>query len=418
MLPIDWKRMRQLLPHLILPALLICYFTLPIAIETFNRPADINQNECLAGSENDPDLIPRPNSGEVRIIRLTNAGEFVRRCDYTDVLYELVWDRLPAEVSPPKKPGAKSLPRFTVMYVHGWKHNAEEDDSDLGNFRTLIRKLADANPGRQVLGIYVAWNARWGLGVLDNLSFWSKKHIADRIAQSAAVTKLVGAIGATRRTTNEVADQFIAIGHSFGARLLFSGTGQIFIYETQKFHPGYPGGEYKVISGPADAVILLNPAFEASLFTAFHSITRAQEQFSSNQAPLVVSIATDADDATRYAFPVGQWIYGMIDSRERTTLGNYEPYFTHTLARTAGSGCTTSSDVGASEQFQAAGLCLRRHAFSSAALMHPHNPFLVARTDRTVMGGHNDIWQPSFSDWLFRFVDSLRVKHEQSDKAK
>jgi hypothetical protein len=48
---------------------------------------------------------------------------------------------------------------------------------------------------------------------------------------------------------------FIAIGHSFGARLLFSGTGQILINEVQEAHPGFPGGQYGLVSGPTDAVV-------------------------------------------------------------------------------------------------------------------------------------------------------------------
>src|SRR5262249_53519058 len=153
--------------------------------------------------------------------RLTNAGAFVKRCEFTDALDELIWDRLPeGAFGPPRKPDAESLPRFTVLYVHGWKHGAGWDDPDLKEFQRLITQLATTNPKRQVLGVYVSWNAAWDLGVVDNLSFWSKKLIADRIAQSAVVTKIVGAIGSTRRTTGPTADQFIAIGHSFGARLL------------------------------------------------------------------------------------------------------------------------------------------------------------------------------------------------------
>jgi hypothetical protein len=226
-----------------------------------------------------------------------------------------------------RKPDAKSLPRFTVLYVHGWKHGADPADSDLTEFKRLIARLADTNPDRQVLGIYVAWNAAWGLGVVDNLSFWSKKHIADRIAQSAVITKIIGAIGATKTTTVTATDQFIAIGHSFGARLLFSGVGQILINETEKAHPGFPRGQYRLVSSPTDAVVLLNPAFEASLFTTFNSVTRAEEAFSPNQVPLVLSIATDADNATNYAFPAGQWLDGMVDRKERTTRPSSSPRF-------------------------------------------------------------------------------------------
>jgi hypothetical protein len=395
--------------------LIIAYFAAPVLLEAFAPPADPEQNKCLPGSPNDPIRIARPNSGIVKIIRLTNSGEFVRRCDFTDALYELVWDRMPPQAfGPPAKPGVKSLPRFTVLYVHGWKHGAEPADSDLVNFQEMIARLARANPERQVLGVYVSWNAAWGLGFLDNLSFWSKKTIADRIAQSAAVTRIIGAFGSLRRMTGPAADQFIAIGHSFGARLLYSGTGQILINETEKAHPGFPGGEYRVVHSPVDAVILLNPAFEASLFSTFNSITRNEEKFSGNQAPLVLSVATKADSATGMLFPVGQWLGGMLGARERTTLGNYEAYFTHSLAPSDMSRCKSGGTLAESEQFEANGLCLQRERRTDGRITHSHNPFIVARTDASVMSGHNDVWNPLFSGWLFRLVDTLRESHERS----
>jgi hypothetical protein len=409
-----WRQ--AIMPYVLFAIFFICYFIMPIQLDAFYPPADPNQNKCPPGSPNDPIHTPRPNSGIVKVIRLTNGGAFVNRCEFTDALDELVWDRLPkGAFGPPRKPDAKSLPRFTVLFVHGWKHGADPADSNLTEFKRLIARLAHTNPDRQVLGIYVAWNAAWGLGVVDNLSFWSKKLIADRIAQSAVVTKIIGAIGATRTKTGNAADQFIAIGHSFGARLLFSGAGQILINETEKAHPGFPGGQYRLVSGAADAVVLLNPAFEASLFTTFNSVTRAEETFSQNQAPLILSVATDADDATRYAFPVGQWFGGMGDRKERTTLGNHEEFFTHRLTPSQQGTCNVVGSFQASEQFEAEGLCLQRQAFGYGRLVHPYNPFIVARTSREVISGHNDIWNPTFSNWLFRLIDALRMKHEQSD---
>lgn len=402
----------------LLVLLIGAYFAAPVVFDAIAASADGEQSKCLPGSLNDPIHTARPNSGAVKVIRLTNSGEFVRRCDFTDALYELVWDRMPINVpgvyGPPRRPDARSLPRFTVLYVHGWKHGADPADTDLVNFQDLIARLARANSDRQVLGIYVAWNAAWGLGVVDNLSFWSKKTIADRIAQSAAVTRIIGAIGATRRKTDPAADQFVAIGHSFGARLLFSGTGQILINETQKAHPGFPRGQYRIVRGATDAVILLNPAFEASLFSTFDGVTRSDERFAANQAPLVLTVATDADWATGTLFPVGQWLGGMLGSRERTTLGNHEAYFTHSLTLSDATRCKMGGTLAASEQFEAGRLCLQRERRTDGRDVHSNNPFIVARTDASIMSGHNDVWNPVFSDWLFRLVDALRESHESS----
>ena len=179
---------------------------------------------------------------------------------------------------------------------------------------------------KQILGVYVSWNAApklfpFNLPYLNNLSFWSKERVADRIAQSAVVTKIIGAIGTMRETSAAASDQFIVMGHSFGARILFSAIGQTLLYETEKVHPGYPGGEYKVAGGPTNAVILLNPAFEASLFTAMDDFYRNDEHFSRDQLPVLLASST-ADQATRMAFPLGQWVNFSRGARETATLGH------------------------------------------------------------------------------------------------
>jgi hypothetical protein len=71
------------------------------------------------------------------------------------------------------------------------------------------------------------------------------------------------------------ADEFIAIGHSFGARMLYSATAQTLISQTARAHPGYNGGTYSSVTGDADAVILLNPAFEAARYTALDDFARS-----------------------------------------------------------------------------------------------------------------------------------------------
>jgi hypothetical protein len=148
-----------------------CWLILPFGFDAFTPSPDLDQNKCPLGRANDPIRTPRPNSGVVKIIRLTNDGAFVNRCEFTDALYELVWDRMPqGAFGPPRKTDATSHPRFTVLYVHGWKHGADSTDSDLTEFKRLIERLADTNPDRQVLGVYIAWNAAWGFGIIDNIS--------------------------------------------------------------------------------------------------------------------------------------------------------------------------------------------------------------------------------------------------------
>ena len=86
---------------------------------------DDHQEKCRAGGNRVSSDGHSP-SGIVRVIRLTDDGEFADRCELTDVLYE---------IRNPKKS------ELVVWYIHGWKHNAADRDSDLRAFRSLVNAL-------------------------------------------------------------------------------------------------------------------------------------------------------------------------------------------------------------------------------------------------------------------------------------
>ena len=232
--------------------------------------ADQHQNQCVAQGRPDPSTITRPRYvGKVLKIRLTDDGEFVDRCELTDVLFELNWDwqnpAYPAKWRPPNYPDARPLPKFAVLYIHGWKHTASNDDDDFKSFTTLISQLAQANQSKkQVLGVYVGWNAASKLPPFDlfpfnNLTFGLKRQLRTEIARSTVITRILSSINSIlSELEDRNANQFISIGHSFGARMLFSATAQALIYDTENSHPGYPNGTYKNIRGIANAVYSSN----------------------------------------------------------------------------------------------------------------------------------------------------------------
>lgn len=399
---------------------LAAFLLSPLWLNRNELPPGQNQNKCMkhiSDPDNDPRLLSRPDDA-VKIIRVTNSGEFVDRCELTNALYELNWDqeRPSGSFGVKVKVGAQKLPKLAILYVHGWKHDAAPEDGDLKNFSQLIGSLRERHKGQKhVVGIYLAWNASAKLpGLLENISFWVKKSNADRIAQSAVVTKIVSAVGSIVKSAPNRADQFIAIGHSFGARILFSATAQSLIYETERAHPGYPEGEYKLVEGSADAIILLNPAFEASRYTAIDDITRKDERFRSSQPPLIFSISTENDWATKLAFPAGQWLGLARSQRELTTLGNYQPYLTHRLVPVTDDSPDVSDFARITEDFTASGLRLTRLAPGEARrVVQAHNPFLVAATTKSVIDGHNGIWGADFSKWLQELIAALEKMNEQ-----
>jgi hypothetical protein len=160
------------------------------------------------------------------------------------------------------------------------------------------------------------------------------------------------------------------------------------------------------MTGPADLIVLLNPAFEASIFTAMHSVRRPDskewERINPRQQPLLLAISTANDDATGTFFPWRQFLEFARSDRQRITLGNYEPYFTHSLqAVTPSEGSPTNTEFWY-DRFAAADLVLLR-----TANRQPGNPFLVARTTPNIIDGHNGIWGAKLRKWMISFMLEL-----------
>jgi hypothetical protein len=401
----------------------VWFCILPLLWEPDTKP-DPKQDECPhGGSELSKEYIAI-ESGVVRVIRLTDDGEFVHRCELTDAIYEI---------------RNCKRPELIVWYIHGWKHNADENDTDLKNFKSLIKELAEKQSGkddRRVVGIYVGWDGVVGPAWLWNLSFWNRKRAADRISQSAVLTKIFAATKYARKQESEEItseDLTIIIGHSFGARILYTATSQVLIDEVQCRHPGKKNACYGVIKGSADLILLLNPALEASVFTAMDSIRRPDEKWwegiDAGQQPLLLTITTENDWATEKAFPWGQWLAFARKDRQRQTLGNYKEYITHKLlSASEPSDATTAAEPSdATTAAEPSDAPAPRSSFwydcfkdddgvqllRTAKRQHG-NPFIVARTTSDIIDGHNGIWREVLRKWMIAFLLRLlqeRAKH-------
>jgi hypothetical protein len=375
------------------------YWVLPGLWKPITEP-DAKQDECPPG-DSDLSATEHSPSGVVRVIKLTDDGEFAHRCELTDAIYEI---------------RNCKAPELIVWYVHGWKHNADKDDTDFREFKNLIMELDEQQRQlgeggrRHVVGVYVGWDGAVGPASLRNPTFWNRKRAADRISQSSVLTKIIAATKYARKQVGKeitARDLTIMIGHSFGARILYTATSQILIDEVQRQHPGYKESSYGVMKGPADLILLLNPAFEASLFTAMHSVRRPDsnwwERIDPRQQPLLLAIASENDWATGKAFPLGQRLEFARRDRQRLALGNYKEYVTHSLQAVTSSDGSPASSSFWYDCFEAAGLLLLR-----TADRQPGNPFVVARTTSGVIDGHNGIWGEALRRWMIGFLRALQ----------
>lgn len=267
-----------------------------------------------------------------------------------------------------------------ILYVHGWKHDARGDDSDVNRFRQILasaralEKTSDNKTPRKVIGIYVGWRGKsWSVpNFLVNLSFWSRKSAALRVSHGA-VQELFSRLRTVQKHYNSNADspdcaapregqlttsgcrvRMLMIGHSFGAWILYSAISGPLIatLNAEKDIDGRlsPGGEGAATDRtesnkeeanrrPADMIVLINPAFEAVRYQPVH---QAAINYKSKvvQPPLLVTITSSADSATRLAFPAGRFINSIFErpvtSEEqgeamKRTLGHINLYQTHEL---------------------------------------------------------------------------------------
>jgi hypothetical protein len=353
-------------------------------------------NECKSGLPNDPDKIwpPKPRvSGTVKIISLTDSGEFADRCELTAALTEIVRYRNESD-----DVGKKLI----VLYVHGWRNDSRINEGDFVYFGKLIESLKRRFAGeKHVVGIYVSWKARNENFVLSYLNFWSRMFAADRIAQSGTVASIVGAISNISRVDNHDSE-FVAIGHSFGARILFSSVQQNFLYALERAHPAIRGGTYQILRPIADGIILLNPAFEVSIYARLDAKRRYQEKFDSLQTPLLVTISGNSDYATRFAFPAGQWVAGWLPRLDLITVGNYKPFRTHKLVKT--DFCDSVRNyISIDGGFSTEKFCMKSTQDSPF-------PFHMVTADSSVISGHSDIWNSDFSEYIFELTKEMATK--------
>ena len=229
------------------------------------------------------------------------------------------------------KRAAETKDVVLVVYVHGWQNDASDiRGHDVGKFHCLLEHLSEADEGRhRFFGVYVAWRGKSVPGgdgmfregsILDSiskgiffvpheLSFYSRKNAATRVADLPVTEAIFQSVSATRKAAQESGHQSrtILIGHSFGALLLEKALAQALAANVISENNG------DTFTAPADFVVLLNSAGESiyakEMIDMLQRRHTSREGASGNEIsaehPLIVSITSKADWATGILFPVG-----------------------------------------------------------------------------------------------------------------
>jgi hypothetical protein len=405
-----------------------------------------------------------------------------------------------------------------VVFAHGWHHGCRTCDRDLACFRRVLNELsrdeqAPDGRGRRVVGVYLGWRGRALLGEPDVLTIWNRKRAAEHIGRTAGREVLgdLHELWLDHREDLGKRVTMVTIGHSLGGALVFSAVKQNLsgnvddivnkgrertyrVVRTQGERSLAPEGRKALRSRFGDLVVLVNPAIEASEYQPFDDdlpdlrhkqADREQlrkrelpldknDDYSDDQLPILVTVASTADTAVGWIFPFSRWLSALnvirngevfIRSNERIGMGRYSPHVTHTLkyfgpelpgskvedrqveeAKKAGKSCLcTKTWESESFDFRKTQLDLQMEAMSLAsesagqgdpgqekALMtlnlvdsraksrgwDLNSPYFVITTDESVIRAHSDIFNPVFTGFLRKFIAAFeRSKEEKATTA-
>jgi pimeloyl-ACP methyl ester carboxylesterase len=343
-----------------------------------------------------------------------------------------------------------------VVFVHGWKHSAAPDDDNIKTFCRALASLSEADARtqrdagaspRQVIGVYLGWRGgSVSAPLIKELSFWERKNTAAKVGHGS-VTEVLTRLEQIKRTKNALEEdgesKLVVVGHSLGGAVVYAAVGQIL--ENRFVHTEGPTGLLSNIPGFGDLVVLINPAFEANRFATLSDLSFERGTYFESQLPVLAVLTSEADDATKRAFPIGRWFSTLFekthDMKRRnavtgevetidgnkanlTAIGHFPPYRTHTLAPVqAGRAAqpqamepaqvaSYSLEAGTQWADDKPGSVIRfgdvelERGLNSAG----RNPFLVIYVDGDLIRDHNDIDDPR----IISFIEQLILISAQS----
>jgi pimeloyl-ACP methyl ester carboxylesterase len=209
-----------------------------------------------------------------------------------------------------------------VVFIHGWQHNAEPDDTSLKSFRSVLRDAClseNHRRNRQVLGVYLSWRGLSLSGLWTLASFWTRKKAATKVALGC-VREILARLRAFQVARNQSKDvvegrgvgtHLIVAGHSFGGLILFTAVSEYLIESVILCN-----SEKHIVEPFGDLIILINPAFEAARYLPLYSVVR-QAVYPKYQRPCFLAVTSTNDDATGYWFPRGRWFSTRLESVRR-----------------------------------------------------------------------------------------------------
>lgn len=330
------------------------------------------------------------------------------------------------------------------VFIHGWHHTAKAGDSNIESYQKLLGDIA-ANENtmasllnrkpRKVLGVYLGWRGEsLTTPIIHHLTFWDRKKVAHDVGLQGVtevLVKLEQIVNVQNTRTPLKDSRMVSIGHSFGGAVLYTSLQQLMV---DRFFDSRPGKNFQGDArGFGDLVLLINPAFEAMRYATLFDIAQDQcRQYFSSQMPRLLILTSEADDATKTAFPAGRFFSNLFGSHkklsryecvngvakmrnireakaDRTAVGHFVPFQSHRMEpqHTESANDTMAQLLKLQLQWQTQ-TDKSVLDFSEVKLTHlgittPFNPYLNVYVDKKIIPDHNNIWGES----LTRFIQEM-----------
>lgn len=326
------------------------------------------------------------------------------------------------------------------VFVHGWKHGADFDDSNVRQFREFLSRAAENEVvgQRKVVGLYLGWRGGiTSLPVARDLSYWARKSVAEEIG-SGGVTEVFSQLHKILveqfeqdSSDNELyKNSYVIIGHSFGGAIVLSAMHDVLLKELVSASPVAFGDDVqcKKIKRFADALVLLNPAIEANKAILLKEAA-ARCNFGKDQAKLLHVLSSDGDRATKIYFPAGQYVNisqtmspkklkrvvngKQITINERqldvTTVGNLEQFRTGYLSYDKKTKDWLLADC--KDSLKGCGVTRAKRQKNHFPIKD-NDPLSFIKTDKHFIKNHNDV----FGCYVQSYITAIIFETQAVDK--
>lgn len=245
---------------------------------------------------------------------------------------------------------------LVIVYIHGWKNNADPalEDGALRRFRDSLATTAKAQRAKtdgalapdHVIGVFLGWRGDTSdVPLQEQFTFWDRRATAERVASLNMREALLRVMNATKERPES---KCFAVGHSMGGLIL--GKTMAPVLTTVLL-----AGDAVETRLPVDLVLLQNPAIDglaAWQLIDFLKRHRATLHFRDSRGnvepargPIIASITSEADSATGAAYPFGRSLASMFASfrtdfapgapSQRTLATNAEGHIPFLVSHTA-----------------------------------------------------------------------------------